>query len=249
MKSKIINLFRKFNIVVFRDKNIYVQEYLYKPFMIMDIFSPWETDKVFLELYENIKGFSLVNKYKKFEIYKLANQMSKKFPNANMCEVGVWRGGTGALMANRMKANNSNGKVFLADTFEGVVNAGPKDPTYFGGEHADTTLDTVINLFKKMNIENKYFEILQGIFPNSVKDVSTLGELSMIHLDLDVYQSTKDSLEFLWKNLVVGGVIVFDDYGFKTTNGVLKYVEEIAQDKDKLFVYNQNGHALIIKIK
>ncbi|WP_396108628.1 MULTISPECIES: TylF/MycF/NovP-related O-methyltransferase [unclassified Cyanobium] len=49
----------------------------------------------------------------------------------SILEVGVWRGGIGAILA---KAAEANGKrVFLADAFEGAVKAGSKDTLYIGG--------------------------------------------------------------------------------------------------------------------
>jgi O-methyltransferase len=49
----------------------------------------------------------------------------------SILEVGVWRGGTGAILAKGAEANGK--RVFLADTFEGAVKAGSKDTPYIGG--------------------------------------------------------------------------------------------------------------------
>ena len=54
-----------------------------------------------------------------------------------MLEVGVGRGGTGALLAKRAQGKTT----YLCDTFTGVVKASSIDPTYRDGEHADTSAD------------------------------------------------------------------------------------------------------------
>jgi O-methyltransferase len=68
------------------------------------------------------------------------------------------------------------------------------------------------------------------------------------HIDVDVYQSAKDIVDWIWDKLVVGGIIVFDDYGFPTCTGVTKYVNEQDGKPDRLIIYNINGHAIMIKI-
>ena len=34
-------------------------------------------------------------------------------------------------------------------------------------------------------------------------------------IDVDVFQSAKDILDWIWPRMVIGGVVVYDDYGFK----------------------------------
>ena len=70
----------------------------------------------------------------------------------SILEVGVWRGGTGAILTKAAQANGK--KVFLADTFEGVVKAGSKDTSYKGGEHADTSEAMVKHLMESLLLPN-----------------------------------------------------------------------------------------------
>ena len=49
--------------------------------------------------------------------------------------------------------------------------------------------------------------------------------------------------------LVVGDCIVFDDYGFKSYNGITKFVNEQRMLANRIILYNLNGHAIMIKIK
>lgn len=48
--------------------------------------------------------------------------------------------------------------------------------------------------------------------------------------------------------MVPGGIIVYDDFGFQTADGVTKYVEEQRQCADRLVIHNLNGHAVVIKL-
>ncbi|MBK7432753.1 MAG: hypothetical protein IPI66_01930 [Chitinophagaceae bacterium] len=49
--------------------------------------------------------------------------------------------------------------------------------------------------------------------------------------------------------MIIGGVVVFDDYGFHTCTGVTKLVEEYRKHADRVIIHNLNGHALMIKLK
>ena len=40
-----------------------------------------------------------------------------------------------------------------------------------------------------------------------------IGEIAMLHLDADWYQSTIECLEYLYPQLVAGGLLILDDYG------------------------------------
>jgi len=47
----------------------------------------------------------------------------------------------------------------------------------------------------------------------------------LVHIDVDLYQPTMDSLAFFYPRLSNSGVIVLDDYGFTTCPGAYKAVK------------------------
>ena len=48
--------------------------------------------------------------------------------------------------------------------------------------------------------------------------------------------------------MVIGGVVVFDDYGGLLTNGISKLVDDEYVKKDRIVIHNLNGHALMVKV-
>jgi O-methyltransferase len=50
----------------------------------------------------------------------------------------------------------------------------------------------------------------------------------------------------VWPRLSVGGIVVFDDYGFLRCEGVTKLVDEMNLT-DGIKMYNLNGQAVIVK--
>ena len=160
-------------------------------------------------------------------------------------EVGVWRGGTGALMASRAAALGLEDAVFLCDTWEGVVKTSAVDTYYRDGKHDDTSLEIVEQLVDEMGLDR--VECLQGTFPDDTGDKVAEQTFRLCHIDVDVYQSAKDVLDWVWPRLSPGGVVVFDDYGFPACPGVTQFVDEQRMMSDRLVLHNLNGHGLIVK--
>jgi O-methyltransferase len=201
--------------------------------------APWLTDHKFSETYKAVRNNTLVDRARCFSHYQLVQQ-AMKVPG-DILEVGVWRGGTAAVLAQTA----SDRTVYLADTFKGVVKASDWE-VYEGGEYADTSSELVINFFKDLHLDN--YKILEGVFPEETGHEIEGETLAYVHIDVDVYLSAKDAFNFVWDKLSPGGLVVFDDYGFIShCPGVYRFVNEIKDDADKVFVHNLNGQAYIIK--
>lgn len=203
--------------------------------------APWLSDSEFMDLYHKIENYTLVDIYRCYELWVLARE-SIKIDGA-ILEVGVWRGGTGAILSEAVKLSDK--KIYLADTFKGVVKAGLDDTKYKGGEHSDTSLDIVKNLMESLNIKNT--QLLEGIFPEDTQH-KIFENIAMLHCDVDVYNSTKDIVDWCLPRMSVGSTIVFDDYGFIGCEGVTKYCNKLKLRKDFIFIHNLNGHAVFVKI-
>ena len=193
------------------------------------------------------KDYTLVDKYRMYELFQLAKQAAKV--DGAFLEVGVWRGGSSAVIQAALDKGDTNKKFYIADTFQGVVKAGSdKDTSYQGSEHADTDVDFVKNLFNK--IDKKLPQILIGIFPDDHNSLD-IEKLAFVHSDVDAYQSTKDIIEWCLPRMSKGGVIVFDDYGFRGCEGVTEYVNELMKistvNQHYNFIHNLNGHAILIR--
>ena len=207
-------------------------------------YAPWLSDHAFNETFKVIDGHTLVDKYKCYELWQLVGETAKL--NGGLIEVGVWRGGSGVLIAQKAKLSGMREQVYLCDTFRGVVKAGKKDSKYINGEHADTSVEIVEKLAKDLRLDN--VKIVAGIFPEETNGVITDKTFRFCHIDVDVYESAKDVLEWLWPKVVVGGVMVFDDYGFQGCNGVTRLINEGRSRKDRITIHNLNGHAILIKV-
>lgn len=209
-------------------------------------YAPWNSSREFLSAYRLIQPNTLVDIYRCWELWTLVGQVGKR-EKGGILEVGVWRGGTGALMAKSALLAGSREPVYLCDTFEGVVKAGSQDTDYKGGEHSDTSQRVVEDLLRTLDIANA--RILKGIFPDQTAHLIDPGaRFRLCHIDVDVYQSAKDVMAWIWDRMVPGGIVVYDDYGFRACEGIAKYVNEQAAETDRLVLHNLNGHAIVVKL-
>lgn len=210
-------------------------------------YSPWLQDDEFQKIYHQIKKNTLVDIYRCYELWEMTEAMYRLDSTAHFIEIGVWRGGTAGIVGRKLSLLQSTSNFYLADTFSGVVKATANDKFYSGGEHADTSQEIVEQLLK-----DRYsgYKILKGIFPDeTAHNIPSHEKFSFCHIDVDVYESAKDIVDWIWGRMITGGIIIFDDYGFHSCDGVTKYVNELKKMTDRVIVYNMNGHAVMIKIK
>jgi len=206
-------------------------------------YAPWSVDRDFMATYEQVRFHTLVDRYRCWELWKFVEQTAK-LPTGDCIEVGVWRGGSGCLIAKKVRVLNISSQVFLCDTFTGVVKAGRMDDAYKGGEHADTAESSVRALAKKIDVN---VQVLKGMFPDDTGIQLEDKSFRFCHIDVDVYQSARDTTEWIWPRLVSRGVIVYDDYGFHGCDGVRRFLDEWQSATDCIFMHNLNGHAVVVK--
>lgn len=207
-------------------------------------YAPWKKDEAFQKAYQAIKAYTLVEEVRCWELWDLLGQCRGlgKFAG-DIIEVGVWRGGTGCLLAMRAKELKYDCKVYLCDTWSGVPKSEitDKDPVYRGGEHADAGVGALTLLVCAFGLENVV--LVQGIFPDSFK--GDLPWCRFLHIDVDVYQSAKRTFNAVKPKMAPTGLVVFDDYGFVNCGGVARYVNELKVEGYKV-IHNLNGHAIIM---
>lgn len=207
-------------------------------------YAPWKKDEEFQKAYQALRPYTLVEEVRCWELWDLLGQCRGigKFAG-DILEVGVWRGGTGLLLAWRARQLKFDCKVFLCDTFTGVPKSEitDKDPVYRGGEHDDAQLGQVQALALIHKLDNVVF--VEGIFPESFEE--NLPWLRFVHIDVDIYQSAKRATEAIMPRMAPNSLIVYDDYGFANCGGVTRYVNELREQGHKV-VHNLNGHAIVL---
>ena len=85
----------------------------------------------------------------------------------------------------------------------------------------------------KKKFEN--YELIKGnIFKTLPKylNLNRDNKIALLHLDMDIYSSTKFALNKLYKKMSPNGIILIDDYS--TVEGATKAVDEFLKKNKKL---------------
>ena len=210
-------------------------------------YAPWRIDNEFMTIFEKVCNNTLVDIYRLYSLYILSKE-TLKCSRGDALEIGVWRGGSGALISHCMNLFGVDVDIhtYLCDTFCGVVKAGT-DELYQGGEHSDTSMEIVQKLLDTCKVRN--VEIVQGIFPDDCYELFEHKSFRIAHIDVDAYLSAKEVFEYVWPRVVKGGIVIFDDYGFETTYGVTRLCEELEkQIIDGRCIFHLNGQAIFVKV-
>lgn len=217
----------------------------YGPMALQSDYRPWEADLEFYRQWKLVHHATMVDAARLYELWQLVEQVIAV--PGDVLEVGTWRGGSAALIAARARALGPSRRLWVADTFAGVANAGPEDPYYEGGEHADTSEEQVRALFTGLGIDD--VRLLRGVFPADTASDVEATSIALCHIDVDVYRSARDTFEWVWPRVPLGGVVVFDDHGFLGCEGVTRCVHEIRSRSDGLVIENANGHAIVVRVQ
>ena len=202
--------------------------------------SRWSDDKEFVEIYEKFNElYSLNNKidtalYARLYILRqLANQQKDK--NLNFAECGVYAG-----MSMLFVADKCTQRFIGIDSFEGVSDKTEFDTDYFDTLKLDIDMKYSIQTLDGINNT----EIYKGWIPAVFNELDDL-KYSYVHIDVDMYEPTRDALSYFWDRLCIGGVLICDDYGSYKTIGARKAVDDFFDRS--LILELPTGQAVIFK--
>ncbi|HEY1581007.1 MAG TPA: TylF/MycF/NovP-related O-methyltransferase [Terracidiphilus sp.] len=161
----------------------------------------------------------------------------------DLIEAGVWRGGASIFMRAVLKAHGVTDRlVWAADSFEGLPEP---DPDLFpleakahsgpviqrGYQNFAASLQEVKRNFAAYELLDDQVKFLKGWFKDTLP-TAPIGALSLIRLDGDFYESTRDGLNFLYDRLSIGGYVIIDDYGEDSWTYCRKAVDEFRSERN-----------------
>lgn len=196
-------------------------------------------DTEFLDYYERFMDpgnwHSLDRKYTLDQLLKLTLHLA-----GDVAECGTYKGASAFLMC---RAHRGSGRlVHLFDSFAGLSEPGERDGDYWTrgaltmAEHA---------LHESLQGFDNY-RVYEGWIPARFPEVAERS-FAFVHIDVDLYQPTLDSLQFFYGRTLAGGVILMDDYGFLTCPGAKAAADEFFKAKDEPVVMLPTGQAFVIR--
>ena len=202
----------------------------------------WREDRDFLDAYSRLSPENPYSQDRKFLLREYA-RMARGLPGL-MAECGCFRGASAYFMASAAPDT----PLLLFDSFEGLSEPRLEDRKV--EEHKRVwnrgALAASEQVVRETLRDFPQVRYLKGWIPKRFAEVG--GEVfKIVHIDVDLYEPTLESLRFFYPRLVRGGVIVLDDCGFTLCPGAFRAVSEYMADKPEYVLHVPTGQGVILK--
>ena len=198
-------------------------------FQIYNRHSMWLDDEEFWSLYHGCPYLRNQRPDRKFALWSLAR--NARDIRGDTAECGVLEGASSYLICEVFK-NASGHCHHVFDSFQGLSNPTPADEpiSQIAPRWQASDLSVPLDTVKKNLSQFKSVHYYPGWIPQRFEEVANV-QFSFVHIDVDLYQPTKDSLEFFYPRLTVGGILLCDDYGSHQCAGAKQAFDEFASTR------------------
>ena len=176
----------------------------------------------FRRLYQQIKPYTMLSAQRLLALYEGAKLVCRENLPGNFAECGVAGGGSSAMLAYVIQTHSQTRRFLYAfDTFEGLPRPGPQDVVSgisafdigWGEGTCAAPVGSLRQIAEKLGVWESIVPV-KGLFQDTLASKrNEVGELALLHLDGDWYDSTKCIFESLYDLICAGGYLQVDDYG------------------------------------
>ena len=207
---------------------------------------------------ENKNTDSFWKQSRHLDLLNLVEIVLKKKLRGHFAEAGCWKGHSAYMISKlislHLKRNKKRDIMFhIFDSFEGLSKITNKDP------NIKKLNSKKISLIRNQFVSDEQFvkdkvlknfdfvKTYKGWIPKKFESVKNI-KFSFVHIDVDLYEPTLNSLDFFFPRLIVGGIIVCDDYNSFEFSGAKKAWDEFFLKNKVSFNFAPSmGGSFIIK--
>lgn len=210
--------------------------------------SPFVADAEFARLYDEMAARWFADEVvdARWRMWLLTRwaRYARALPGA-FAEFGTYRGGC-AWMILSTAALDADRRFFLFDTYEGIPHdrlTAAERRDELGGRLADTSVDYVAGLLAG-------WDPIPRICPGDVFETmpaTDTGALAFAHVDLNAAAPTEHVLGHVYERLVPGGVIVFDDYGWRGYEDQRAGIDAFFAARPEEIIALPTGQAVVLR--
>ena len=230
-------------------------------FAAWERFKPVQENSEDWQTYRSFKGQasdSLPKRIRYLNLAQLVRHVMAADIAGSFAECGCLAGHSAHLIAQTMQRCGQPRGLMIFDSFEGLSKPVAEDFAT-GPHHVDAwdmqarlksgrarfacDLPTVMR-----NLHDyRFISYFPGWIPETFSQVDG-DSFAFVNIDVDLYEPTRDSLEFFYPRLSPGGVIQIDDYNFMDWPGATKAVDEfLSRHRPSFFLNLPLGGAFLIK--
>jgi O-methyltransferase len=177
-------------------------------------------------------------------LYTLWQAVGTAPPGVPAIEIGSYRGGSARLIAEAFLTRGMTPRLYLCDTFAGATEF---DPEFDNQDRRDGRWEEA-----SPDETAEYVAVYPAVEVVVGDIVDTSRQLpdsyGLVHVDVNVYATTRFCLRHFAPRLAPGAVMVIDDYGTVTCPGVKQAADEFAADFPEFRVWHLlSAQALLMR--
>ena len=183
-------------------------------------------------------GFNAERRWMVKELMRLTEDVP-----GDTAECGVYEGAGSFLICEMnaaCKRHRRHHHIF--DSFEGVSTPREIDGTFWRKGYMQRGEDLV----RRNLADCSAFTIYKGWIPKRFGDIAD-RRFSFVHIDVDLYEPTMESMRFFCDRMIEYGIIICDDYGSTLCPGATQAVHEFFEDKPERMIALPSFGGFIIK--
>jgi hypothetical protein len=185
---------------------------------------PVDFEPEWIDTIERVTPFTLTTSERLAALCTATEYVVRGGIPGSFVECGVWRGGSMmavALTLHRLGVKDRD--LYLFDTFSGMTRPTEEDVDWTGVAYLDhwpfpadgfdsVPLAEVEAALASTGYDPARIHFIPGRVEETVPHQAP-SQIALLRLDTDWYESTRHELVHLYPRLVLGGVVIIDDYG------------------------------------
>jgi hypothetical protein len=158
--------------------------------------------------------------------------------DGDFVECGVWWGFLSKTICEYTDFSKYEDKTFyLIDTW-----GDPTNPQFNHAGYKQDMFDTVRERFKSYpNVR-----LIRGFVPDVLSEVP-VRKIAYLSIDMNGDVAERKTLERYYENMVPGGIIYFDDYGWGYPK-LRETVDDFFKDKPETLLHFPSGNSIVVKL-
>lgn len=167
-------------------------------------------------------------------------------------ECGVFRGDMTWMITQLVDVGHAGKKFYLYDTFAGFdqkYSSGDdfaQSPELYGFLDQEYRASDIEEQVRRRFRDEPYVVITKGVVPDILRQIAP-ERIAFLHLDMNSPMAEAGALEVLFDRVVPGGVIIFDDYGWKRHQKQKESADRFMAGHDHVVLELSTGQGLVIK--
>lgn len=194
----------------------------------------------YLEAYQHARRLSgstddLAKQMRFHTLMQAVRHVVERKVRGDVVECGCWRGHSSYMIASALHAANWQEQFLIFDSFAGGLSDKVAEDLALRGNLGVTETARQRQLFASDRAAVEALlapfglaKVHEGWIPEVFAKVENLAErrVALLHIDVDLYEPTRASLEQFGRRVAEDGVILIDDYGGTAFPGATRAVDE-----------------------